>query len=234
MKKILFWSVIALMALAGSTFASGDVTSGSTATGNVNTGTVLTGTITTGTVNTGTVTTGGTNTGSTNTGTVSTGTNNTGAICMQNFAATKNAALQAIAEAFKTDVKNAIAKRSAAIDAARASGKSKDEIKAMVKNAREIFRADMKAALKKAQSARKAASKTFEQLKDSCKTRDWKKWYDYRKNSSDKWESNKNRLSDDDKNDDDNDDYKGRDRGENSTQWRRSKWEHIKSATISK
>jgi hypothetical protein len=88
---------------------------------------------------------------------------------MQNFSTTKNTALKAIAEAFRVDVKAAQAKKSAAIDAARASGKSTEEIKAMVKTAKEAFRKDMKAAYEKAKTARKAASKTFEQQKDACK-----------------------------------------------------------------
>ncbi len=188
MKKTLLVTFWAICMLAWSTFASGEVTTGSTLTGSTTTGTVLTGTTSTWTVTTWTTTTWSTA---------------TWAICMNNATQVKNDSLKAIALAFTTSIKASLAKKDAAIAAARASGKTEDEIKALVKAARKVWKEEVRTALKVAKEARKAATKTFEQQKDSCKSKGWKKWRDYRKKVSDKIENHKNKSHNDDDNDDD-------------------------------
>jgi hypothetical protein len=153
MKNTLFIALGTVFMLAGSTFASGAVTSGSTLTGNVNTGTVFTGTTT----------------GHTNTWTVLTGTINTWALCLHTAAQVRNDALKAIEWAFTTNLKKALDKKDAAIAAARASGKSEEAIKALIRSARDTWKSDMKAAMKTAKEVRKAAKETFEKAKKTCK-----------------------------------------------------------------
>ena len=99
MKKTLLIAFGAIFALAGSTFASGEVTSGSTLTGSTNTGTTLTGTTNTGSTTSGTVLTGSTTTWSIHTG-----------MCMNSGAMVRNDALVAISMAYTDSLKAATVK----------------------------------------------------------------------------------------------------------------------------
>ena len=181
MKKTLLITFGAIFALAGSTFASGEVTSGSTLTGTVLTGTVLTGTTNTGSTTSGTVLTGSTTTGSINTG-----------MCINSGAMVRNDALVAISLAYTDSLKAATVKLKAAIDVAKASGKTDAEIRVMVSAAFDVWKTDMRSARKVMSIAKNNARKAFEATKKGCKEIKKRHWDDH-KNHNDR---------DDDKNDD--------------------------------
>ena len=88
---------------------------------------------------------------------------------MNSGAMVRNDALVAISMAYTDSLKAATVKLKAAIDVAKASGKTDAEIKVIIATAFDTWKADMKAAKKVANMARKDAKNAFEAIRKGCK-----------------------------------------------------------------